>query len=454
MRSPRTVEASRPTAAELLRKAVHVAPGLLVLSLRWVDPLALVPVATAGLLFNSLVLPRLDGGWLWRPAEKELGSAIGIVAYPLMVLMLLVVFRRQPEVIAAGWGLLAFGDGAAAIGGQLWGGPRLPWNQRKTWSGFLSFWCVGAAAVWGLVSWVTPGADPGGYLVICAVVTSFAAALLESSSQRLDDNIAVPAISALLFFSLRHSGADWATLLSADSLDRLPTALLVNGVFSVVGVAIGGLSWGGAVAAGLIGMTILWLMGPAGYLGLLTFFLIGTAATRVGTKSKAALGVAESHGGRRRAANAFANGGIAAICALFAAVADDTGFFVSAFVASLAAACADTLESEIGQAWGHPTLLITSFKPVEPGTHGGISAVGTLAGLGGALLISFEAAAAGLFAWRVAFPVALVAFLATILESLLGATVERRGLLSNQGVNFFNTLVAAILGAVVGSVVG
>ena len=454
MRSPRTVEASRLTAGELMRKAVHAATGLLVLSLRWLDPLALVPVAAAGLLFNWVVLPKLDGGWLWRPAEKELGSAVGIVAYPFMVLMLLVVFRRQPEVIAAAWGLLAFGDGAAAIGGQLWGGPRLPWNRRKTWSGLVSFWWVGAAAVWGLVSWVTPDADHGGYLMICAVVTSLAAAFLESSGQRLDDNIAVPAISAILFFSLQHSGADWSMLLSADSLSRLPSAVLVNGVLSVAGMVIGGLTRGGAVAAGLIGATVLWLMGPAGYLILLTFFLIGTTATRVGTKSKTALGVAEGHGGRRRAANAFANGGIASICALFAAVADDTGLFVSAFVASLAAACADTVESEIGQAWGHPTLLITSFKPVAPGTHGGISAIGTLAGLGGALLLSFEAAAVGLFAWRVALPVALVAFLATVLESLLGATAERRGLLSNQGVNFFNTLVAAILGAVVGSVVG
>ncbi|MEJ2084673.1 MAG: DUF92 domain-containing protein [Acidobacteriota bacterium] len=454
MRSPRTAEVSRLTATELLRKSVHIATGLLVVSLRWLDPLVLVPVAIAGLLFNSLVLPRHDGGWLWRPAEKAAGSAIGIVSYPLMVLVLLLVFRRQPEVIATAWGLLAFGDGAAAIGGQLWGGRRLPWNRRKSWSGLLSFWLVGASAVWCLVSWVTPGVDHGGYLVVCAAVTGLAAAFVESSSQRLDDNIAVPLISALVFLCLQQSEAGWTLLVSSESLAHLLTAVVVNAVFSVLGRVIGGLSPGGAVAASLIGTTILWLMGPAGYLCLLTFFLVGTLATRVGTKAKTALGVAEGHGGRRRAANAFANGGVASICALFAVVADDANLFVFAFVASLAAACADTVESEIGQAWGHPTLLITSFKPVEPGTDGGVSALGTLAGLGGALLISFEAVALDLFAWRAALPIALVALVATVLESLLGATIERRGLLNNQGVNFSNTLVAALLGAAVGSVVG
>lgn len=47
-----------------------------------------------------------------------------------------------------------------------------------------------------------------------------------------------------------------------------------------------------------------------------------------------------------------------------------------------------------------------------------------------------------------------LALSATLAESLVGATLERVGLLDNDGVNFFNTLVAAILGAGLAMIVG
>jgi uncharacterized membrane protein len=43
--------------------------------------------------------------------------------------------------------------------------------------------------------------------------------------------------------------------------------------------------------------------------------------------------------------------------------------------------------------------------------------------------------------------VIVAAFLGTVLESVAGATLERRGLLDNQAINFLNTLVGALLAA-------
>jgi len=56
-------------------------------------------------------------------------------------------------------------------------------------------------------------------------------------------------------------------------------------------------------------------------------------------------------------------------------------------------------------------------------------------------------AALGLFPWIGVAVVAVAAFAGTTLESLLGAAVDRRGLLDNEAMNFLNTLVGALVAA-------
>lgn len=446
----RPTEVFQTPRDELIRKGVHSATGALLLLLRWVEPLVLAPVAAAGIAFNTLLLPRLRGWRLWRPGERAAGSAPAVVAYPVSVLILLLVFHRRPEVVVVGWGLLAFGDGAAAIGGRLWGRGRLPWNRDKTWIGLVSFWFGGTLAVWCLLSWVTGTLPLDGYRLSGVAITALVAALFESSSQRLDDNITVPLISALLFLCLEESAGGWSRLWEDDTLSRMSAALAINLVLAGIGWRIRGLSRSGAAAAVVVGATILWLAGVEGYACLVAFFVIGTTVTRIGRRSKIARGVAEPRGGRRSAAKVLANGGVAAVCSLFAVVAAPSQLFVFAFVTSLAAACADTVESELGQVWGRPTVLISTWRSVSPGVDGGVSPLGTAAGFGAALVVAALAAGVGLIDRSAMLPIASAALLATLLESVVGATVERRGLLTNQGVNLFNTLVAALLGAGIG----
>jgi uncharacterized protein (TIGR00297 family) len=62
--------------------------------------------------------------------------------------------------------------------------------------------------------------------------------------------------------------------------------------------------------------------------------------------------------------------------------------FLIGYVASLATKLSDTFASEIGKAYGKRTFLITTFKPVPPGTEGAVSLEGTLAGVVGSILIA------------------------------------------------------------------
>ncbi len=142
-----------------------------------------------------------------------------------------------------------------------------------------------------------------------------------------------------------------------------------------------------------------------------------------------------------------------ALAALFAVTTGYPELFALAVAGAFATAASDTCSSEIGQVYGRRTFLITSFKPVPRGTEGAVSLEGTLAGIGASLVVGGAGAAAGLYSWLGLAPVALAALVATTLESLIGATLEQRGLLDNEAVNFLNSLAGALCAAGLGALV-
>jgi uncharacterized protein (TIGR00297 family) len=175
---------------------------------------------------------------------------------------------------------------------------------------------------------------------------------------------------------------------------------------------------------------------------LLGLFVLTFAATRFGRSRKEAMGTAEARTGRR-ASQVVANLGVAGLCAGAGATV-----WMAACVAALAEATADTVSSEMGQVfagsrWGR-TLLITTGRPVAAGTDGGVSVVGTLFGMAGALVtvVMSPFALAGAALLLTVFAAGCAGL---IFDSMLGATVERRGWLGNDLVNFTSTVFAALL---------
>ena len=116
-----------------------------------------------------------------------------------------------------------------------------------------------------------------------------------------------------------------------------------------------------------------------------------------------------------------------------------------AYAASVATAAADTCSSEIGKAYGRRTFLITTLRPVPPGTEGAVSLEGTLAGVAGALVVAGVGVAAGLFGWPAALVVAAAGFVGSLAESVLGTVAEKRGWMDNNQLNAANTAIGALL---------
>jgi uncharacterized protein (TIGR00297 family) len=118
--------------------------------------------------------------------------------------------------------------------------------------------------------------------------------------------------------------------------------------------------------------------------------------------------------------------------------------------AALAVAAADTVSSECGQALRREARLITTLERVPAGTDGGITLVGTLAGAAAALVVSLVGLWTGLLPARWMGIAAGAGVLGMILDSFLGALLERRGWIGNDSVNFVSTVVAAVAAGAAG----
>jgi uncharacterized protein (TIGR00297 family) len=230
------------------------------------------------------------------------------------------------------------------------------------------------------------------------------------------------------------------------------SGLGINGALVCACMLLNLLSPSGCLAAFLIGASVWLCLDWRGWLVLLAFFLGGTAATKFRFGAKRDLGVAQENSGRRRWSHAWANAGAGVLCAAFslyfAGRADrlHREAWVWAYVACFAAALSDTLSSEFGQLAGKPPRLITTGKVVAVGTDGGITLAGTLMGLLGAALLSVMGRLIGLTPVRATLPILVAGLSGNLLDSYLGATLQRSGRMTNEAVNFANTCGGAALG--------
>lgn len=184
---------------ETQRQIVHMAFGALPFLLVNAPMSVIWFVLSLLLLITTFVVPRLAlSRFVLRPKDIQRGIAWGGITYFGSLLLLSII--APWHIVALAWVILAFGDGAATFIGLSVGGRRLPWNQNKTWAGFVSFFlasAVGAGSLLVALGFVFPTLP----LIIVIVLLAALGAGVESSTLPIDDNISIPVIT-VIFASL------------------------------------------------------------------------------------------------------------------------------------------------------------------------------------------------------------------------------------------------------------
>jgi len=244
-------------------------------------------------------------------------------------------------------------------------------------------------------------------------------------------------VVVLLLFILSFS---YITMPSKPIISRLPRSFLVGLSISMIIFGFQTVSISGALSA-LIGIGSIHLfLEWGGVVIALLFFSLATFATQHRPWDKNI-----RHHGARGAKHAIANCLVPGYLAFMAFSSTQPELFTLAYVASFAAATADTISGELGQVYGRKTIMITTLKPTRPGMNGGVTLEGTILGIISAFIIGLTASIFSLIplskVWIVVIAGGIVG---NFTDSILGAVFENRKIITNEHVNFACTLVSAL----------
>jgi uncharacterized protein (TIGR00297 family) len=404
--------------------------------------LTTILAASPFVLTAVLALSVIDEGRVFdlfaRPGDRRDGKLYGLAGFALSVAVLSLLatqFALPMGVFVASVLILVYGNLGERFVRQ---------HANDTLASTAGFGTAGFAA--GIVGQLYVGAVLGieqsiPFLIFLAASGTLLGALLRAALFERDDPLVLISIGLFLWL--------FVDLAVPVTTMRITVAMLVTAILGYLSYTLETASIPGMLTGILLGLLTIVLGGDGWFVMLIAFFGIGGLSSKYRYQDKQRRGIAEDNEGARGTGNVLANS-LTALVAVLAHEASpshtqvDPHLFLFAFAGAVAAAMSDTLSSEIGGLFDRPRL-ITTLEPVDPGTDGGVTLAGEIAGLVGA---TFIAAIAIAFALVDPFGGAIIVaagFIGMTVDSLLGATLEG-AVLGNQSVNFLATVAAALAG--------
>jgi uncharacterized protein (TIGR00297 family) len=115
------------------------------------------------------------------------------------------------------------------------------------------------------------------------------------------------------------------------------------------------------------------------------------------------------------------------------------------FIASIAAVTADKFGSEIGVLDPKDPISLFTFKSIKPGTSGAMSALGTIASIGGSSAIGLSGMLVFGLSPTQALIISLAGVLGCVADTIFGV-LEERGIGTKGTTNFICSFVGALIG--------
>lgn len=437
---------------ELKRQSAYTSLGLLALLFPFLPKWLIV----LGVFFGTLAIFYIpNNSFLFHIFASERDRQAGVLLGPLkfcfaiLLLAILMVTLDFPlYLMAATIGMVAFGEGAATLVNML-----VSRNKAAFWSVTLLILGTVFGFIFGAWAMVNTGHSSGNdfnTMFFLAVLGTVTGTLLYTVVD--EENIAIPlgaGMAMWLFSSLSYTAPSPAAIVIAVAF---PMAI------GIASYKLNAADLSGALAGVLSGLLMIVFGGISWFLLLLVFFFLGTIFTKYKYGYKRKIGAAQSNEGSRGYKNVFGNCLAPLVFVVaYGAVGDvtipylgnvDKSVFLIGYLASMATATGDTLASEIGSTYRGEPRMITTFKKVKAGTDGAVSILGEFSALFGSAAIAIVAIAMGVTGPNVAAALVLTVlggFLGTNIDSVLGATLQRRNVLTNEGVNLIATLIGGLL---------
>jgi uncharacterized protein (TIGR00297 family) len=435
------------------KQGIFILIGLIVLLFPFIKTSYLAAVFVGVALLFSVLSPKSSAfRFFARESDVKAGKLISLIQLFFTIAFLFIISLAVGQnkfplfIIGAAFAITTFGDGVADAVNILEKAKETGiTNKIKYYSAKSSIIFLISGSLYAFVAgtWISGFGlkVPYGMIFFLAVIGAITGALLESMITT-DDNIVIPFGSAMvmwLFYTFGYN-VDTAYLMQALVFSFILGYLAYRARIADISAMLSATLLGVVI---IISSNITWLF------ILLAFFLLGSLFTRYKYNYKLARGIAEGKGGVRGYKNVFSN----SLAALALAVA--YGIFpahgqilLAGYLGSVATACGDTLASEIGETYKGEPRMITTFKKARPGTDGAISHLGEAAAFFGALAIAILAFF--LIKKDITLMIAAAAggFIGTNIDSVLGATLQQKGYLSNNGVNLFATISGAIIAGI------
>jgi uncharacterized protein (TIGR00297 family) len=422
-------------------------------------PLALI-FFIAGILLLILPSGSTFFNYLARESDAKAGRLISIIQLFLtMAILLFIGIMTGTEkfplfIIGSAFAITTFGNGIADIINIIEKERKQTVDNKhvdsKVHSAKSSITFLISGSIFAFLSAVLisgfTSTVPMGMIIFLSVIGALTGTLLKSMTKN-EVNIIIPFGSAMAMWLFYMFGYNVDTIYL---LKVLAFSFFLGYLSFRVRIA----DISAMLSATLMGVVIIISSNINWFFILLAFFLLGSMFTRYKYAFKLKNGIAEGKRGTRGYKNVFSNSLAALVLAMaYRVFPSHAAVLMAAYLGSVATACGDTLASEIGQTFKGEPRMITTFKKAKRGMDGAVSWLGEGAALFGSMAIAVLAYVLIQQDMILLLVVTAGGFIGTNIDSVLGATLQQKGYLSNNGVNLFATVLGAIVTGLIYGVV-
>ncbi len=402
----------------IARKFLHFTAGILsTISLFIVNELYVLLIISSIILI-ILILLYYNNKW----GKYYLKVSNGMIYFTISFIVLLLVFGKNgKDIIAISMLIMGLSDSVAAISGRylLTGNFTLN-NQKKTIWGSLSFFfttfCILLVVPLYTQTFFALTFNLGLNLIV-AFILALQLTIIEGMSSNGKDNLFVPLYSAIFLFLLVNP-------INTIIIDRYVIGVILSLIVVAVSIKARFLTFSGGTATFLLANTVYGLGGIKWTIPIFTFFLLSSLLSKIKSLNKEKAEMYYEKTGVRDHKQVLANGGIAGFLVILNSI-DPNELFFMMYVVFLATVCSDTWSTEIGTLVKSKTYSIVNFKQVNQGVSGGISLLGTIGGISGAIIIILVSSSFTNFTFNKFFLIILISsFLGNIFDSLVGGILQ------------------------------